>query len=80
MITMVCSTFAVLAIMMVKRPEGLFPVESAKAEMHGIGLAAEVTGVSADELAVVEEVVAEGGIAQAEEPAAADAASPEDVR
>ena len=33
----------VLAIMMIKRPEGLFPVESAKAEMHGIGVAAEQT-------------------------------------
>ena len=31
----------VLAIMMIKRPEGLFPVESAKAEMHGIGVAAD---------------------------------------
>ena len=24
--------------MMVRRPEGLFPVETAKAEMHGIGI------------------------------------------
>ena len=40
----------VLAIMMVKRPEGLFPVEHAKAEMHGIGVAAGQTAVSADEL------------------------------
>ncbi len=46
--------------MMVKRPEGLFPVEHAKAEMHGIGVAADVTGGSADELAVgVEEVIEE---------------------
>jgi hypothetical protein len=45
-----------LAVMMIKRPEGLFPVESAKAEMHGIGVAAEVTAGSADELAVAEEV------------------------
>ena len=34
----------VLAIMMIRRPEGLFPVESAKAEMHGIGVSAEVDG------------------------------------
>ena len=34
----------VLAVMMVRRPEGLFPVEAAKAEMHGIGVAAEVDG------------------------------------
>ena len=40
----------ILAIMMIKRPEGLFPVESAKAEMHGIGVAAEVTAAAADEL------------------------------
>jgi branched-chain amino acid transport system permease protein len=45
-----------LAVMMVKRPEGLFPVESAKAEMHGIGVAAEVTAGTADELASAEEV------------------------
>lgn len=45
-----------LAVMMIKRPEGLFPVESAKAEMHGIGVAAEVTAGSADELASAEEV------------------------
>jgi branched-chain amino acid transport system permease protein len=51
-----------LAVMMIKRPEGLFPVESAKAEMHGIGVSAEVTAGSADELAVAEEVsVAEEG-------------------
>jgi branched-chain amino acid transport system permease protein len=46
----------VLAIMMIRRPEGLFPVESAKAEMHGIGVSAEVTAGSADELAIAEEV------------------------
>jgi branched-chain amino acid transport system permease protein len=46
----------VLAIMMIRRPEGLFPVESHKAEMHGIGLAAEVTAGSADELAAAEEI------------------------
>jgi len=47
----------VLAIMMIRRPEGLFPDESAKAEMHGIGVAAEVTAGSAEELAAAEEVV-----------------------
>ena len=46
----------VLAIMMIRRPEGLFPVESHKAEMHGIGVAAEVTAGTADELAAAEEV------------------------
>jgi hypothetical protein len=45
----------VLAIMMIKRPEGLFPDEAAKAEMHGIGVAAEVTAGSADLLAAAEE-------------------------
>jgi len=46
----------VLAIMMIRRPEGLFPDESAKAEMHGIGVAAEVTAGSAELLAATEEV------------------------
>jgi branched-chain amino acid transport system permease protein len=45
----------VLVIMMIKRPEGLFPDESAKAEMHGIGVAAEVTAGSAELLAAAEE-------------------------
>ena len=45
----------ILAVMMVKRPEGLFPVEAHKAEMHGIGVAAEVTAGTADELATFEE-------------------------
>jgi branched-chain amino acid transport system permease protein len=57
----------VLAIMMIKRPEGLFPVESAKAEMHGIGVAAEVTAVAATELAAFEEVALEE-VALEEEP------------
>jgi branched-chain amino acid transport system permease protein len=48
----------VLAIMMIKRPEGLFPDEGAKAEMHGIGVAAEVTAGSAELLAASEEVEA----------------------
>ena len=51
----------VLAIMMIKRPEGLFPVETAKAEMHGIGVAADETQVTADELAYAEEVAVEEG-------------------
>ena len=46
----------VLAVMMVKRPEGLFPVEAAKAEMHGIGVAAELSSATADEMAFAEEV------------------------
>ena len=33
----------VLVIMMIRRPEGLFPDAGAKAEMHGVGIAAEVT-------------------------------------
>jgi branched-chain amino acid transport system permease protein len=45
----------VLAIMMIKRPEGLFPDEGTKAELHGIGVAAEVTAGSADLLAAAEE-------------------------
>jgi branched-chain amino acid transport system permease protein len=45
----------VLVIMMIKRPEGLFPDEGARAEMHGIGVAAEVTAGSADLLAAAEE-------------------------
>jgi branched-chain amino acid transport system permease protein len=48
----------VLAIMMIKRPEGLFPDEGAKAEMHGIGVAAEVTAGSAELLAAAEEAEA----------------------
>jgi len=48
----------VLAIMMIRRPEGLFPDEGAKAEMHGIGVSAEVTAGSADLLAAAEEVEA----------------------
>jgi branched-chain amino acid transport system permease protein len=47
-----------LAVMMIKRPEGLFPDEAAKAEMHGIGVAAEVTAGSAELLAAAEEVEA----------------------
>jgi len=45
-----------LAVMMIKRPEGLFPVEAAKAELHGIGVAAEVTAGSSDEIAALEEL------------------------
>jgi branched-chain amino acid transport system permease protein len=66
----------VLAFMMVRRPEGLFPIESVKAELHGIGVAAEVTAGSADELASAEEEVhdpfahdAEGDPASAAEAA-----------
>lgn len=64
----------ILAIMMVKRPEGLFPVESAKAEMHGIGVSAEVTAGSADELALAEEAVVE-----VDPPSAAEAALQNDT-
>ncbi|MEJ7696828.1 MAG: hypothetical protein WKF78_09500 [Candidatus Limnocylindrales bacterium] len=45
----------VLAIMMIRRPEGLFPVETAKAELHGVGISPDLTAGSADELAVAEE-------------------------
>jgi branched-chain amino acid transport system permease protein len=45
-----------LVVMMIKRPEGLFPVEAAKAEMHGVGIAAEVTAAGGDELAALEEL------------------------
>ena len=60
----------VLAVMMVRRPEGLFPVEHAKAEMHGIGVSAEVTAVSATELSLAEEDVLE----EVEPDSAAEAA------
>jgi branched-chain amino acid transport system permease protein len=53
----------ILAVMMVKRPEGLFPVEHAKAEMHGIGISAEVTGGGSDELALAEEEAVEAELA-----------------
>src|SRR4029450_2264581 len=46
----------VLVVMMIKRPEGLFPDESAKAEMHGVGIAAEVTGAGDVELAGLAEL------------------------
>jgi len=59
----------VLAIMMVKRPEGLFPDEAARAEMHGIGVAAEVTAGSADELALAEEAAGESDPASGAEAA-----------
>ena len=62
----------VLAVMMVKRPEGLFPDEAAKAEMHGIGVAAEVTAGSADELALAEE-------GELQPPSAAEAALQADI-
>ena len=45
----------VLAIMMIRRPEGLFPVETARAELHGVGISPDSTAGSADELAVAEE-------------------------
>jgi branched-chain amino acid transport system permease protein len=45
----------VLAVMMVKRPEGLFPDEARKAEMHGIGVAAGESAATAEEMAVAEE-------------------------
>ena len=47
----------VLAVMMIRKPEGLFPIEAAKAEMHGIGVAAEVTAGTADELADAEYLI-----------------------
>ena len=46
----------VLVVMMIKRPEGLFPDESAKAEMHGVGISAEVTGAADSELVALEEL------------------------
>jgi branched-chain amino acid transport system permease protein len=45
-----------LVVMMIKRPEGLFPDEAAKAEMHGVGIAAEVTAAGDAELAALEEL------------------------
>ena len=49
----------VLAVMMIRRPEGLFPVETAKAEMHGIGISDEVSAATAAEQAVGEELIVE---------------------
>jgi branched-chain amino acid transport system permease protein len=49
----------ILAVMMVKRPEGLFPVETARAEMHGVGISSELTGGGDTELALAEESVFE---------------------
>jgi len=46
----------VLVIMMIRRPEGLFPDAGAKAEMHGVGIAAEVTGATGDELTALGEI------------------------
>ena len=46
----------VLVIMMIRRPEGLFPDAGAKAEMHGVGIAAEVTGATGDELTALGEL------------------------
>jgi len=46
----------VLAVMMVNRPEGLFPDETRKAEMHGVGVAADESAATAEEMAVAEEV------------------------
>ncbi|HYH94244.1 MAG TPA: hypothetical protein VD763_13880 [Candidatus Saccharimonadales bacterium] len=68
----------ILAVMMVKRPEGLFPVETARAEMHGVGISAELTGGSADELALAEEEVIEA-IDEHAVPAAFAADTPPDV-
>jgi branched-chain amino acid transport system permease protein len=47
----------ILAVMMVKRPEGLFPVEHAKAEMHGIGIAADESAGTIGEIATAEEEI-----------------------
>ena len=42
--------------MMIRRPEGLFPDAGAKAEMHGVGIAAEVTGAGDTELTTLGEL------------------------
>jgi branched-chain amino acid transport system permease protein len=62
----------VLAIMMVKRPEGLFPVEHARAEMHGIGVAADESAATADEMAVAEEFIVAEDVAAESETAESD--------
>jgi branched-chain amino acid transport system permease protein len=56
----------VLAIMMVRRPEGLFPVEARKAEMHGIGVSSDESAATAEEMAVAEEIVVAEEVAAAE--------------
>jgi branched-chain amino acid transport system permease protein len=70
----------VLAIMMVRRPEGLFPVEHAKAEMHGIGVSAEVTASSADELSIAETELADADPDSAAEAALKADTPPETIR
>src|SRR4029079_13781850 len=46
----------VLVIMMIRRPEGLFPEAGARGERHGVGIAAEVTGATGDELTALGEI------------------------
>jgi branched-chain amino acid transport system permease protein len=52
----------VLVVMMVVRPEGLLPTRERKAELHGIGVAAEETAATSTEVAVQEELVEESGM------------------
>jgi branched-chain amino acid transport system permease protein len=70
----------VLAVMMVRRPEGLFPVEHAKAEMHGIGVSAEVTASSADELSIAETELVDADPESAAEAALKADTPPETIR
>ncbi len=51
----------VLVVMMVVRPEGLLPTRERKAELHGIGVAAEETAATADEVATHETALEEAG-------------------
>jgi branched-chain amino acid transport system permease protein len=61
----------VLVVMMIVRPEGLLPTRERKAELHGIGVAAEETAATADEVAVQEALLAESGdLTVIEEPPA----------
>jgi hypothetical protein len=73
----------VLAVMMVKRPEGLFPVETAKAEMHGIGIsgvAIDTGGDTIDELGGDEEIDEEHHPTSAAEAALGADTPPEYIR
>ncbi len=47
----------VLVVMMIVRPEGLFPSEARRAEMRGVGVAADETAATGTEVAVGEEEV-----------------------
>jgi len=58
-----------LVVMMLYRPEGLLPVASRRAELHGEGIAAEQTSATSADMAIAEETHVEDAEARAEEVA-----------